>query len=66
MSRLALCTDVLLLCVIAVRVCSEGARVVVADLSDKGGNETVDLIKKANGNALFIKTDVSKARLACM
>ena len=41
----------------------ENARVVVADLSDKGGQETVDLIVAATGDknrAVFKKTDVSK------
>jgi NAD(P)-dependent dehydrogenase (short-subunit alcohol dehydrogenase family) len=38
----------------------EGARVVVADINEKAGNETVDIIKKSGGEAVFIKTDVSK------
>ena len=37
----------------------EGARVVVAELEEPGGRETVDLIKKAGGQALFHRTDVS-------
>ena len=39
----------------------EGAKVVVADIDGKNGQQTVDMIKKAGGEALFIKTDVSKA-----
>lgn len=39
----------------------EGARVVVADLSAQGGEETVRLIKSAGGEATFVKTDVAKA-----
>jgi len=39
----------------------EGAKVVVADLNENGGNETVDLIKKAEGNAALVLTDVSDA-----
>ena len=39
----------------------EGAKVVVADIDEKGGRETVDMIKKAGGEAHFIKTDVSRA-----
>ena len=39
----------------------EGAKVVVADWSEEGGKETVELISKEGGEAVFIKTDVSKA-----
>src|SRR5262245_57969583 len=39
----------------------EGAKVVVADVVVEGGEETVKLIKQAGGEALFVKTDVSKA-----
>jgi NAD(P)-dependent dehydrogenase (short-subunit alcohol dehydrogenase family) len=39
----------------------EGARVVVADIDADNGQQTVDMIKKAGGEALFIKTDVSRA-----
>jgi len=39
----------------------EGAKVVVADVVIDGGEETVRLIKAAGGEAIFIKTDVSKA-----
>ena len=38
----------------------EGARVVVADLVSAGGKETVGLIKKTGGEAVFVKCDVSK------
>jgi NAD(P)-dependent dehydrogenase (short-subunit alcohol dehydrogenase family) len=37
-----------------------GASVVVADIDSKGGQLTVDTIKKNGGNAIFIKTDVSR------
>jgi len=37
----------------------EGARVVVSDVNEEGGQETVQLIKVAGGEALFVKTDVS-------
>jgi len=40
----------------------EGAKVVVADLDNKGGEETVSLIKKNGGDAVFVKVDVSKAK----
>jgi NAD(P)-dependent dehydrogenase (short-subunit alcohol dehydrogenase family) len=38
-----------------------GAKVVVADVDAKGGEETVRFIKKGGGNAIFVKTDVSNA-----
>ncbi|AZB41770.1 SDR family oxidoreductase [Bacillus sp. FJAT-42376] len=38
----------------------KGDRVVVADFNDAAGNETVELIRSNNGEAIFIKTDVSK------
>ena len=38
----------------------QGARVVVADVNQKGGKETVALVEKAGGKAAFIKTDVSQ------
>jgi NAD(P)-dependent dehydrogenase (short-subunit alcohol dehydrogenase family) len=37
----------------------EGAQVVVADMDEEGGMETVDSIKRKDGQAVFIKTDVS-------
>ena len=38
-----------------------GAKVVVAGRRELEGNETVDLIRAAGGDGLFVKTDVSKA-----
>lgn len=38
----------------------EGAKVVVADIQASGGEETVGMIKEAGGDAIFVKTDVSK------
>jgi NAD(P)-dependent dehydrogenase (short-subunit alcohol dehydrogenase family) len=38
----------------------EGAKVAAADIDAKNGTKTVDMIKKAGGEAVFIKTDVSK------
>jgi NAD(P)-dependent dehydrogenase (short-subunit alcohol dehydrogenase family) len=38
-----------------------GAKVVVADISTEGGQQTEQMIKKAGGEAFFIKTDVSKS-----
>ncbi|MGZ5282758.1 MAG: SDR family NAD(P)-dependent oxidoreductase [Bacteroidia bacterium] len=37
-----------------------GAKVVVSDIEEKGGNETVDIISKAGGQAHFVKADSSK------
>src|SRR3989454_6632893 len=39
----------------------EGAKVVVADVTVEGGEETVALVQKAGGEAVFVKTDVAKA-----
>jgi len=39
----------------------EGAKVVVSDIDEKGGNETVQLILKDGGDAFFIRADTSKA-----
>jgi NAD(P)-dependent dehydrogenase (short-subunit alcohol dehydrogenase family) len=38
----------------------EGARVLVADMVEDGGKETVKLIKDAGGEAMFTKCDVSR------
>lgn len=43
------------------QVCAqEGAKVVVADLNEAGGNETVSLITEGGGQAAFVRIDVSK------
>ncbi len=47
------------------RVCAmlfakEGAKVVVADINDKEGKETVEMIKKAGGKATFVHVDLTK------
>jgi NAD(P)-dependent dehydrogenase (short-subunit alcohol dehydrogenase family) len=39
----------------------EGARVIVADIDEANGRGTVDAIKKAGGEAKFLRVDVSKA-----
>ena len=44
----------------AILYAQEGAKVIVSDLNEKGGGETVASIKKAGGDASFVKTDVSK------
>jgi len=38
----------------------EGARVVVSDIDEQGGNETVEAIRRMNGDAIFVRADVSK------
>jgi len=44
---------------IAQHFAQEGVKVVVADCSKEGGEQTVDLIRNAGGEASFIKIDVS-------
>ncbi|MDP2737015.1 MAG: glucose 1-dehydrogenase [bacterium] len=39
----------------------EGAKVLVADWEEKNGRETVELIKKQGGEAMFAKVDVSQS-----
>ena len=45
----------------AVLFAKAGAKVVVAGRREKEGNETIELIRAAGGDVLFVKTDVSKA-----
>jgi NAD(P)-dependent dehydrogenase (short-subunit alcohol dehydrogenase family) len=45
---------------VALLYASEGAKVVVSDINEAGGNETVTKIKKISGEAVFVKADVSK------
>lgn len=46
---------------IAVLFSKEGAKVAVVDINEEDGRETVGLIKKEGGDALFIRGDVSGA-----
>ncbi|HEY94823.1 MAG TPA: SDR family oxidoreductase [Dehalococcoidia bacterium] len=39
----------------------EGARLVIADIDDKGSEQTVNEINSTNGKAIFVHTDVSKS-----
>ena len=39
---------------------SEGAKVAVSDINEKGGKETVDQVKAKGGEAIYIKADMSK------
>ncbi len=42
-----------------IRLASEGGTVIVVDINEQHGNETVSLIQQQKGNAIFIKTDIS-------
>lgn len=44
----------------ALKFASKGDRVVVADFNEQAGNEVVEMIKSQGGEAIFVKTDVSK------
>jgi NAD(P)-dependent dehydrogenase (short-subunit alcohol dehydrogenase family) len=44
---------------IAVRFGQEGARVLIADVRDKQGEETARLVKEAGGQGLFVHTDIT-------
>ena len=45
----------------AVRFADEGASVVIADINEAGGQETLQEIDQAGGTAAFVSTDVAKA-----
>ncbi len=45
----------------AVLFAKAGAKVVVAGRREIEGNETIELVRAAGGDGLFVKTDVSKA-----
>lgn len=44
---------------VAIKYAAEGARVVISDIDEKGGNETVAMLRKRGGEAVFIKSDAS-------
>lgn len=44
----------------AIAFAREGARVVVSDVVEAHGNETVEIIRGMNGDAFFVRTDVSR------
>lgn len=46
---------------IALAFSKEGAKTVIADWSEEGGKETAQQIKKQDGEAVFVKTDVSNS-----
>lgn len=45
----------------AVLFAEHGAKVVVAGRREKEGNETIELVRKAGGEGMFVKTDVAKS-----
>lgn len=45
----------------AILFAREGAKVVVSDWKPELGDETVTLVKQQNGNAIFVRTDVSES-----
>jgi NAD(P)-dependent dehydrogenase (short-subunit alcohol dehydrogenase family) len=46
----------------AIRFAAEGGKVGILDILDKEGREVERLIRQAGGEALFVKTDASKAK----
>ncbi|MGE5519012.1 MAG: SDR family NAD(P)-dependent oxidoreductase [Candidatus Dadabacteria bacterium] len=44
---------------VAIIYANNGAKVIVADVDEKGGNETVSAIKQTGGDAFFVKADSS-------
>lgn len=46
---------------IAITYANAGAAVMVSDISEKGGNETLEMITKSGGKAAFFKADTSSA-----
>ncbi len=46
----------------ALSFAEEGAKVVVADVTVEGGEETARMIKETGGEAVFVKTDVRRAK----
>lgn len=45
---------------IALLYASEGAKIVISDINEEGGNEAVAEIKSKGGEAIFVKADTSK------
>ncbi len=45
---------------IALLYAAEGSKVIVSDINEKGGNDTVSQIKRLGGEALFIAADTSQ------
>ncbi|WP_139891955.1 SDR family NAD(P)-dependent oxidoreductase [Bacillus sp. D386] len=45
----------------ALRLAKDGVNIVAVDINEKGGNETIKLVKEIGTDCIFIKADVSKA-----
>jgi NAD(P)-dependent dehydrogenase (short-subunit alcohol dehydrogenase family) len=45
---------------VALSYAAEGAKVVISDIDEQGGNKTVELIREKSGEAMFITADSSK------
>lgn len=45
----------------AILLAQQGAKIVVSDLMEDAGQQTVETIKKQGGDAIFVKTDVSSS-----
>lgn len=45
----------------ALKFAEEGATLVLSDVNVKGGQETLNMVEKAGGKAIFVAADVSKA-----
>jgi NAD(P)-dependent dehydrogenase (short-subunit alcohol dehydrogenase family) len=39
----------------------EGAKLIIADMNEDGGQQTVHMIEENGGEAIFVKTDVTQA-----
>ena len=48
----------------ALRFAQEGARIVVVDVNDGGGEETVAQVQAAGGQAIYVHADVSQGAQA--
>jgi NAD(P)-dependent dehydrogenase (short-subunit alcohol dehydrogenase family) len=48
----------------ALRLAQEGGKIAVVDINPATGAETVDLVKQANGDAIFIQADISQVKEA--
>jgi len=44
----------------ALALAEAGAQIVVADVNEQGGRETIDILEKAGAKAAFVQTDVTK------
>jgi NAD(P)-dependent dehydrogenase (short-subunit alcohol dehydrogenase family) len=45
----------------ALTFAQEGAKLIIADMNEEGGQQTVHMITEKGGEAIFVRTDVSKA-----